>query len=193
MFYPQIHKTNLEIELIAELDNFCSLKQLGLLPILLQVHRRTLRLWLIMGPFQYLWSSLLPQVMMFVSRYLSRIHLFMSYCFFFFYFYLFVAIPLFVYFLIVDAWMLTLLLACEDQYKSFIICRLCGHWVMLLVIPPDAVTLYLPMEPYYHCWHNWMSMPSFLCWEMLPGRSLISVGASHSHLLIRYIFYWSSN
>lgn len=57
---------------------------------------------------------------------------------------------------------------------------------MLLGILPGAVILFSVMGLWFHFWDNWMNMPSFLCWEMLPGRFQTSAGASHSLHLIRY-------
>lgn len=69
----------------------------------------------------------------------------------------------------------------------FLICRLSGHWEMLLVTPLGAAILFSVMVPYFHCWHSWTSMPSFLCWGMPLGHYQISVGASRSHLLSRLV------
>lgn len=68
--------------------------------------------------------------------------------------------------------------------------RLCGLWVMLLVILLAAVILSSVMGLCFLCWLSWMSMPSFLCWEMLLGHYQISAEASHSHLLNRLACEW---
>lgn len=68
--------------------------------------------------------------------------------------------------------------------------RLSGLWEMLLVIPQDAVILFLAMGDWFHCCSNWTSMRSSRCWGMPHGLCQTSAEGSHNQLLSRFILLY---